>query len=346
MAHNTLVPQCLLAIRHLPVAQCLGLLGCLMLAGCPHGQPQRVTQPPPTLPNHRMAPDAVGLELGLAQLDQTQAEVLQPFWDQLDHQELSLELRQRLDENGLRAAVMASRPPPQLRQLVRPRAIEADQLTEFQRQLLHRGHLKPTTRMVLHEQVSNRQGQAHPIPTSEHRASYSWTIHDRGQRSVGAGSQVRGVISVATFPQGDGSVRLVVTPEIHHGEARDRFGASEHGFRFESKQQVIPLEKLRMEVTLRSGESLVLGPTPDLADLGELFFGNPVEDDPLAELDSLELEDGELEDESWALPELASDAEEPPPLHRLLMIRVVQTQLDDLFEESHQAEPLTSVDRY
>lgn len=318
------------------------LLGCLWLTGCRHWGPDRQAAPLPNLPANRLAPDAVGLELGLAQLDQTQADLLEPFWRQLDQQELSLEIRQRLDENGLRVAVMPSRPPTEMRELVRPRAIDPAQLTDFQRQLFRRGHLKPVSRMVTHEQVSNRQGQAHPIPTSEYWPRYSWTIHDRQSQSVGSGSQVRGVVSVATFPQGDGSVRLVVTPEIHHGQARDRFGASEHGFRFESRQNVVPLEALRFEVSLRSGESLVLGPTPDLADLGELFFGTP----DLAEEDDLTLESDMAEDPLWATPELESDPLQPPPLHRLLMIRVVQTQMDDLFEDSHQAEPLTSTHRY
>ena len=39
---------------------------------------------------------------------------------------------------------------------------------------------------------------------------------------------------------------------------------------------------------------------------------------------------------------LSGTLEKPKPLHRLLMIRVVQTQLDDLFNRQVVADPLST----
>ncbi len=276
-----------------------------------------------TFPKARIAVDAVGLDLAVAQLDSSQSKTFETFWGLLDQQELPLKQRKILDQNGLRVAVMSPHAPPELNHLINPRQVEPDLLNEFQKQLHERGLLRPQQRMLSHQRISNREGQAHKIETSEVHDEASWVIESGDAQTAGFGKQVRGMMSVTTYPQGDGSVRLVVRPEIHHGQSRPRIGVGQRSFLVESAQFVTPVDELKFELTLRSGESLVMAPTNDVTDMGRIFFGSYGTSEKLSDLD-------------------AEVANKPTPTHRLLMIRVVQTQMDDLFSDSNLNEKLTT----
>jgi hypothetical protein len=343
----------------------------------------------------RLAPDAVGLEIGIAQLDTGQSETLKRFWLALDQQELPLDVRQRLDQHGLKVAIMPSRPPSTFSDLVDPREILIDELNNFERQLYLKGLMKPVSRMLTHEMISNRKGQSHPVNTSPAHATMSWTIHQDDSQLTESSEQVRGVVAITTFPQGDGSVRVHVEPQIHHGAQHRRIGATASGFKFDTRQNISRLEPLEFDVRLRSGESIVIGPTADVSELGQLFFGTTQEtnthDTLLVAADALvagEHVAGEHEANSnqpsdrnsdQQLPELKIDQskfsdliteleaadvdqslakslgdeiygqpkqDKPTPLHRLLLIRIVQTQMDDLFDQKSTVEPLTSSSEY
>ena len=296
----------------------------VLLSGC-----ARWNTPDPkpvvSFPKSRMAADAVSLEIGVAQLESDQAETFEEFWGLLDSQKLPLELRQLLDQNGLRAAVMASHSPSSLHQLVDPQPVDPAIMTKLEKQLDEKGLLPKKQRMVIHDRISNREGQAHPVATSPVHPSISWVIRNGDLQTVGLGESVRGVITITTFPNGDGSVRLIIRPQIHHGQSRQRVGVGSGAFLMHASQTVNSLDELKFEVTLRSGESLVVAPTKDIADLGQLFFGVP--------------DQGVVE-----TPDNAK-SKRPVPTHRLLLARLVQTQLDDLFSDSNLGERLTTAPR-
>ena len=90
-----------------------------------------------------------------------------------------------------------------------------------------------------------------------------------------------------------------------------------------ASQAVTQVDDLKFEVTLRSGESIVIAPTKDVTDMGKLLFGNS---DIAAEAD-------------------AAVVPSSHPTHRILLVRVVQTQMDDLFSQSNLIEKLTTTPR-
>ena len=381
----------------------LGLVGCALLlsaCGCEAFRQSPTAYQPPSLPVNRLASDAVGLEIGITQIDTSQADTIKRFWRDLDQQELSLETRQRLDKHGLKAAVMSQRPPSDFGDLVNPREVVLEELDGFQRQLYLRGKLKATDRMVSRNQVSTRQGQSHLIPVSVVHPSLSWTFEtpapldepafdNQAIITTGSADHVRGVISVRTYPHGDGSVGVFVQPQIHHGAVTQRYGATSSGFKFDQQQTIVVLEPLEFDVLLRTGETLVIGPTAQVTQLGHLFFGeiDSSQDDSLASAADQLLAQATSEADSKStsdvdqdrLPELNIDEskfdsivgkldindisqslteafggglepaarEKPQPFHRLLMIRVVQTQLDDLFDRQQvEQEPLSTSDEF
>jgi hypothetical protein len=261
-------------------------------------------------PKSRIALDAVGLEQGIAQLDSGQVESFELFWRSLDQQALPLELRKRLDQNGIRVAIMDSHAPAILHKLIEPKPIVVEELTELEKQLLAKGLLRKQQRMISHERISNREGEGHLISVSKFHPQISWVVRNGTKETPGFGESVRGMMMVTTFPQGDGSVRLIFEPEIHHGQWRPQI--AQRSFLKESKQAVMRIDDLKFEVILRPGESIVIAPTQDVADLGKLFFGA-----------------GETE------IELPGPPNRSVPTHRMLMIRVVQTQMDDLFSDAY-----------
>ena len=276
-----------------------------------------------TFPKARIAADAVGLDLGVAQLDTGQTEIFETFWGLLDQQELPLDRRRTLDQNGLRVAVMSAHAPPLLNELIEDQTIDPAVMNKFEKQLHAKGLMRPQPRMLSHQRISNREGQAHKVDTSEVHGEASWIVRSGESQTVGFGKLVHGVFSITTYPQGDGSVRLVILPEIHHGQSRPRIGAGQGSFLIESTQHVTPIDELKFEVSLRSGESLVIAPTKDVSEMGKILFGSQQPRAGLSDLDK-------------------NIPDKPVPSHRMLLIRVVQTQMDDLFSNSNVNEKLTT----
>ena len=271
-------------------------------------------------PKSRIALDAVGLELGIAQLDSGQADAFEDFWRSLDQQALPLDLRKRLDQNGIRAAIMQSPAPAILHELVSPQPIVIQELTELQKQLHAKGLWREQERMISHERISNREGEPHSILVSDFHPEISWVVRNGSMETPGFGQSVRGMMTVTTFPQGDGSVRLMFGPEIHHGQARPQI--AERSFLKQARQAVTRIDDLKFDVTLQAGESIVIAPTQDIAELGKLFFGvaqNAIES--------------------------PGPPNRPVPTHRILLLRVVQTQMDDLFSDFNLVEKLTTTPR-
>lgn len=301
------------------------VIGCLLLTGgC--GLFRKAAEPvvtQATFPPNRIARDAVGIELGVAQLELGQQSIFESFWRLLDHQEMPLETRQLLDQNGFRVAIMSSHAPVMLNDLVGPRPIKVDELTPLEKQLHKKDLLRPTPRMITHDRISNREGESHRLTVSQTHPQAGWIVRAGDKQTVGRGEMVNGIFSIITFPQGDGSVRLVFRPEIHHGQTRPRYGVGQSSFAVENGQNVTALEDLQFAVTLRPGESLVMAPTVNLENLGRLFFGpaEPAIDESLVSI----------------------EPKSTDPLHRLLLVRIVQTQMDDLFSPKNVGEKLTTV---
>ena len=300
-----------MVLRFMFLAVCLsGLGGCAQWDKSEAGREFK-------FPQGRLASDAVALEIGIAQLDISQSKSFEEFWDLLDQQELPLSERQLLDQNGLRVAIMASHAPATLNELLSPRPLELEDLTLVEEHLMAENRLERKSRMVLHQRIANRDGQAHPVQTSKVHPQFSWTICNGDLKSLGAGQWVRGMIDVTTLPEGDGSVRLRFSPQIYHGEIRPSFGVANKAFFMDATQTICKIEDLTFTVRVRPGETVVIAPTADVEDLGLLFFGDT--------------------EAKRSLSQKASHL-----THRVLMVRVVQTQMDDLFGDSKTSERLTT----
>jgi len=240
------------------------------------------------------------------------------------------------------------------------------------------GLLESPSRLLHHQRIENDTGEEFEIPVSDYYQQKNWSIVDkRGQPESGSGELVKAFIQMTTFPQGDGSVRLVVEPEIHHGRPQQRYDVSQRTFLFSESQIQSRIEQLKFAIDLQPGEALIVAPTPQTTastaqtgdestskslpqTIGDLFFvqtpianAQPVaiqqdQRNQLIESAFAELDEQFGESSAGnADVEIATNAQPPQPqvkpLCRFLMVRLIHTHADDLFDRSSSAQRLTTI---
>ena len=334
------------------------------------------------LPNVGMNEGAVALQVAVVQLDADQRETFEDFWEQLDTLKLPLSVRRVGDLNGVRYAVMSPQAPVLFEPMLQRRPVDIDRLSGIQKQMAEKGLLESPARLLVHQRIENDRGEEFEIAISDYLPEAAWEIIDsQGRKEEGQGNLVKGVARFSTFPHGDGSVRLVVQPEIHHGSPQQRYGVSQRTFLFSESQIETKIEPLKFSVDLKAGESIVIAPLQSSLEqetalekdaamrIGDLLFGQhepiasaampiakEVDNSPagkeieslFAELDE-KFENGvgstttdlaDINDE-----ESATQESDPPikPLCRFLMVRLVHTQANDLFDSASKTEHLTTI---
>lgn len=161
------------------------------------------------------------------------------------------------------------------------------------------------------QRLQNRAGRRGKVLTAELRESLAVLRPDAGRLHGKTYSQAQCLVAVRSFPRGDGQVDLELTPELEHGQAKPKWlgEAAEGSFRIDTSRERLEFDSLRITARVSPGQMLVLGPSPPWKGLGRQFFA--------------ETSRGTLEP-------------------RLLIVRIAQTQLDDLFAPEHDRAPLVS----
>jgi hypothetical protein len=269
------------------------------LGGCARLEMASAAKNP--LPPRRMAPDAVGLDLAFVRLPAADAKTYDAIWEAADEQRIDAELRTALAKNGVRVGVLGQQLPPRLRELVdEPPKLLAD-LSQGQPEELDltgaRQHLpvRAGHRSVIH---ASKVFPTLPILLSEDGSVRGYQLSD-----------ARCTISLKAHPQGDGRVKLSLTPEIEHGEMKTRWGGSEGMMIHQTSQDRLTLDRLQIEAALAPGQSLLISTTSEVKGLGEYFFAQQL--------------GGAMQ-------------------RRLMVLRYSQTQFDDLFAPEQTSAPLTT----
>jgi hypothetical protein len=107
------------------------------------------------------------------------------------------------------------------------------------------------------------------------------------------------VLCLKSYPQGDGRVRIELLPELHYGEMKQNWAGSQGVLQLQVGRSKLGFEQLAFEATLSPGEFLVIASLPKRpGSIGHYFLTDST--------------GGKLE-------------------QKLLLIRLAQTQYDDLF---------------
>jgi hypothetical protein len=134
-------------------------------------------------------------------------------------------------------------------------------------------------------------------------------VGDGNQTEERTFDQARCRLSLITRAQGDGRVYLQITPEITHGTPRHRWVGSDGSFRFHLSQDSQRYDDLTIPAVLSPGQTLVLTGTGESQGIGQHFF--PI-------------------------------GERVAEHRRVLLLRLAQTQLDDLFSPQPTFTPIAT----
>ncbi len=313
-----------------------------------------------------MNPGAVAVQLAVVQLDSDQRDMFEQYWSELDQMKLPLPVRKKADENGLRYAVMSPQVPIVLPQLLKRRELDLSQMDDLKRQMAEAGLLQSPSRMVSHQRIENDTGEEYEIITSDVYPQKRWSIADGGGVPLtGFGQLVRGVYRFSSFPQTDGSIRLLMLPEIHHGISKNRYDVSQRTFLLNESQIKTKVTPLEFAVDLKPGESLIIAPSGTSQGIGDLLFGHagliagPAQtinqtsqlnhqiESALRDLDArvdvdADMSESQTDEKNVDGADVDGAAQPVTPLFRFLMIRMLHAEMGNAFE-ADSSERLTTV---
>jgi hypothetical protein len=279
------------------------LLGAVLtLAGCSLFREPEPNEPS-SLPPVRSMCDAVGLEIVFLKIPVDSSPQIAPMWNEIDETHLPLDLRRRLAANGIRTGLFGPQMPAPLRRTVDGLIFESEEGAD------------PAVKVgsgPVHtcRQLQSRTGQRSELLASEIQPEIAVLLSDpAGQISGSTYQNAQCIWGLKTSPQGDGRVRVQLTPEIHHGQPRNRWvGQSTGIFRQVTGRSQKSFDDMQIDTYLAPGQTLILSATDELRGLGKHFF------------------DARGADEQQGT--------------KLLLIRLARTQYDDLFSAEQILAPI------
>ena len=192
------------------------------------------------------------------------------LWEQVDEQAFPNETRLQLARNGFRAGMVAGQVPVGLSRLldlaVAPsqaasNRIEASQMQEEPR--------------VIRRHLQVRPGTRQEIIASEVYEELTVLVSDSGQLAGQTYGQAQGMFALKTTNLRDGQVRVEMVPEVHHGQARQRWVAGQGMYRLEAGRDKKAFDAMAISAALARGQMLVMTCLPNRpGSLGYHFFAD------------------------------------------------------------------------
>jgi hypothetical protein len=272
------------------------LLALLASSGCT--APMQKGKSP--LMQAQMSPDSVALDMFFVRFPFGDTTVNDKLWQQIDEQQFSPELRDRLARNGFRVGLISGQMPQELSKLMQlsdkpapSGELEGAKVTNLE-----------TEPRVLRRHLQIRAGQRSEIVASSVYPELSLFVQKAGQLSGKTFNQAQGIFAVKTLPTPDGRIRLELVPELHHDQPKPHWIGSQGVLRLETSRPKEVYDDMTITANVSPGAMLILTSLPNRpGSLGHDFFTDG---------------DNHLE-------------------QKLLIVRLSQTQSDPLF---NPPEPL------
>jgi hypothetical protein len=250
----------------------------------------------------QMSPNSCVLEVFFVRVPFGDPAANEELWQDIDEQHFPADLRGRLMKNGFRAGVISGQMPIALSNLLELGDKPAP-TNEVKGTNLADLSTKPC---VMRRHIQAQAGKPSEIITSGTYEQLPVLVCESGQLSGETFNEAQGILNVKTFPLPDGRVRIDLVPEIHHDQARQHWIADQGMMRLDSSRPKRVFDDLALSATLSPGGMLVMTSLPNRSgSIGHHLFTE---------------NDGRME-------------------QKLLIIRLSQTQHDDLFSPS-EALPL------
>jgi hypothetical protein len=213
------------------------------------------------------------------------------LWLQVDEQHLPLETSRRLHENGIRTGLVGSQFPEALHRLLDKPGPN---------EMIVAGMSPAETELFAQQKrLQIRAGESHAVVVAPQQTGEMVVLlSEEGSISAHRFSDAKGFLSITSTPLGDGRVRVELTPEIEHGHLRQRISGVRGSWLVTNSRERRVFDELRFSTVMSAGQTLMITCTPELKGLGD---------------------------------QLLVTGESATRARTLMLIRLAQTQIDDLF---------------
>jgi hypothetical protein len=232
-----------------------------LMAGCalfgPLEAGSQVTAQRPGLPPLRPGVDAIQLQVAFVDRPGDDPLATQRVWQEVDEVGAAPPAqRSVLHDNGMRVAQCGASVPPTLQTLLG--------LAE---------EVNPGEAATRSRQINLLSGQDSEVLICDQPKSCGVRFLLNDQDELVEFEQARALLRVRPVRLQDGWVRLEFTPEVHHGDAHMRHAATGEGWALRAGQKTDVRQPLKFQVTLNTGEMVVIGAVAGSAEsLGQQFF--------------------------------------------------------------------------
>ncbi len=273
------------------------LCGCHLLKTPKWALQKEVEKSPLSSP--RLAEDSVVIEVSFIRVATENREAIEKAWNDIDETHIPAELRTKLTENGFRYGKLPSAIPSSFEQLLTDDKNTTDPTAQAGNLNLNLG--------LRNRRLQCSAGSENHIVLSDSVVNDMVVIHSEDQyTSAERFQQAQCQFEFRTYPQPNGSVRLEVVPQIHHGAAKSHFHGHDGAWLLRTQREIEEYTDLLVDTNLQPGESLLLSCTELAPGLGGHFF---------------------------------SDNDDQTEVQHMLRLRVLHTQYDDLFQNPSGDSP-------
>lgn len=253
------------------------------------------------LPAVRLAPDGFALQVTFVRLPTGEDAFDIELWKEVDEQAVEQEMRQRLNENGFRCGLVGAQLPAALRALLDKKDQNSTLEATSQREI---------DSLSQNRQINTRSGKRSEIVTGALQDEMIVLYRDANKNKVIGKTfqQAQPILATKCYANGDGGVEIYLTPEIQYGQPKKQWIAGDGTFHLLSARDREVYSKLEIKASLVAGQTLLISSTAESKGVGHNFFVDTAHGDPQ---------------------------------QKLLLVRLSQTQRDDLFE----SEPLLPLEQ-
>jgi len=265
---------------HLAAYLCL-LAG--FAGGCRLLNDEAVVQGRSPLQPGRPSPDSVTMEIIWARYPAGDPAINTDAWREIDETQIDPSVQRELANNGLRAGLIGTTLPEAIARALHQGESQSEPVAPAAMGQTVQLSSEPT----VHGRVRRlRRNQRTEIQASDVYSALPLLVSGHRELSGHTYQQAQAVYALRVDPQPDRTVRVELTPEIHHGVARLRYTGGDDGIlRQEPLRDREVFDKLRFMVRLAPGEMLILTSLPDAGSrLGHYFHTVDSADGPQQKL--------------------------------------------------------------
>jgi len=226
----------------------------------------------------RMSDESVVLDLWFVRLppDPTAEAAV---WSAVDEHEFPRDTRQRLSANGFRVGVCGPQLPAALEEILRNDLTTPDETSHpdvADAGLTQGAEFTPvpaTQSRVRHRHLQIRPQAETQVVASDVQEQLTFLVDHDGRITGRTVRQGQALFTLQVEKAASGGMRVELVPEIHHGQAKQKYVAIDGGYGLETSRPHEVFDALRVAAELAAGELLLLSSSADRpGSLGDCFF--------------------------------------------------------------------------